>query len=129
MREKPWPYTDGEIRTMYRDAADPLGQITIIADLCCKSKKEVEARLLDLGCELPKKSKKGKHFIKPPKRVNTWTEQEIDVLIKAANRGETVENIRRRLPNRSANSIYREARKLGFPIKAKKGGIEKCYTT
>lgn len=117
--KKPWPYTDAEIRTMYRDALDPRGQITIIAELCCKSKAEVEARLLSLGCELPKSSKRTGRLIKAPNRVNAWTEQELDILISGADHGETAESIQRRLPNRSVKAIYREAQKCGFPIKAK----------
>lgn len=61
MNEKPWPYTDGEIRTMYLDAVDPYKQISIIADLCCKSRKEVEARLLSIGCKLRGNANKSKY--------------------------------------------------------------------
>ena len=122
MKEKPWPYTDGEIRTMYRDALDPRGQITIIADLCCKSKKEVEARLLKLGCELPTNTRKVGRYIKASQRVNAWTDHELDILISGAVRGATAEMIKRRLPNRSLQAIYFKARECGFPIKAKRKG-------
>lgn len=118
MKEKPWPYTDGEIRTMYKDAVDPRGQIKIIAELCCKSTKEVEARLLALGCDLSISSKKHPNYIKTSNNANAWTEQELDILIRGADRGDTVESIQRRLPTRSVKAIYREAKKCGFPIKA-----------
>lgn len=63
-----WAYSDAEIAVMYRQAKNPRDQITIIADLCNRTKDQVEERLVALGCELPKMKKRFGQRVKPRNR-------------------------------------------------------------
>ena len=48
-----WYMTDSEIKRSWRCAINKRDQIGILAELNCKTKAEVEQKIVDLGLELP----------------------------------------------------------------------------
>lgn len=105
-----WYYTDGQLRTMYRDAKDRRAQIGIIAELEAKPPELVVEKLESLGevVELGKKQRKNQ------KRNGhvTWSEEEDRILREAWQQGKTLEQIAELLPGRSAKAVGNRREKM-----------------
>lgn len=52
-KKNKWYMTDAEIKRSWRCAINKRDQIGILAELNCKTKAEVEQKIVDLGLELP----------------------------------------------------------------------------
>lgn len=100
MKEITWHYSDGEIRTLYRNAADKQAEIGIIAELCARTKEEVIEKLRSLGEDVNTGKKK-------QRRGQTWNPN-----VWAKILPETVERARRL----AAAGLYKAqiARALGI---------------
>ncbi|MBR0081564.1 MAG: hypothetical protein IJP98_02355 [Clostridia bacterium] len=96
---KGWSYTDGELRTMYRDAKDKRAQIKIIQELCCRSREEVIEKLRSIGLEVEdgEKRTKPKKKRKAPNVVCEWTPETIEEVRQLAATGVYINTICRRM--------------------------------
>lgn len=108
-----WHYTDGEIRTLYRDAKDKREQLHIIAQLNERTELEVIEKLRGMGevVDLSEKRGHAPRLLKPrntePVKVNNSirniTKDEVRRIRELAARGLGAEAIKKRLhigPNR-----------------------------
>jgi len=105
-----WYYTDGQLRTMYRDAKDRRAQIAIIAELEAKPKELVIEKLESLG-EVVNFDKKKRKAQKRNGHV-TWSEEEDRILREAWQQGKTLEQIAELLPGRSEKAVGNRREKM-----------------
>ena len=122
-----WYYTDGEIRTMYRDAVDRNAQIKIIAELEAKPKELIIEKLRSMGEAIDLSERKA-----PVKRIRKpwkiWTAEEDEVIRSAAARGLNAFDTAKLLPGRTATAVSQRRTKFGILLPVRYAGGGRVWT-